>query len=137
MNESLKVTRKFHIARRQHGRKQLHDGVASDVPAGRVPRIARLMALAIRCEQLIRDGIIANQSALADFGHITTARTTQIMTLLNLAPDIQEQILFLPRTEHGRDKIIENDVRPIAQTFDWNKQRRLWSKLQRSIERSE
>ena len=45
MNESLKVTRKFHVARRQHGRKQLHDGVASDVPAGRVPRIARLMAL--------------------------------------------------------------------------------------------
>ena len=59
------------------------------------------------------------------------------MTLLNLAPDIQEQVLFLPRTEHGRDKIIENDVRPIAQTFDWNKQRRLWSNLQRSIERSE
>ena len=98
MNETLKVTRKFHVARRQHGRKQLHDGVASDVPAGRVPRIARLMALAIRCEQLIRDGIIANQSALADIGHITTARTTQIMTLLNLAPHIQEQILFLPRT---------------------------------------
>lgn len=60
MNESLKVTRKFHIARRQHGRKQLHDGVASDVPAGRVPRIARLMALAIRCDKLIRDGVIAN-----------------------------------------------------------------------------
>ena len=137
MNESLKVTRKFHVARRQHGRKQLHDGVASDVPAGRVPRIARLMALAIRCDQLIRDGVIANQSELANFGHVTTARTTQIMTLLNLAPDIQEQILFLPRTEHGRDKIIENDVRPIAQTFDWNKQRRLWSNLQRSIERSE
>lgn len=137
MNETLKVTRKFHVARRQHGRKQLHDGVASDVPAGRVPRIARLMALAIRCDQLIRDGVIANQSELANFGHITTARTTQIMTLLNFAPDIQEQILFLPRTEHGRDKIIENDVRPIAQTFDWNKQRRLWSNLQRSIERSE
>lgn len=137
MNETLKVTRKFHVARRQHGRKQLHDGVASDVPADRVPRIARLMALAIRCDQLIRDGVIANQSELANFGHITTARTTQIMTLLNFAPDIQEQILFLPRTEHGRDKIIENDVRPIAQTFDWNKQRRLWSNLQRSIERSE
>ena len=137
MNETLKVTRKFHVARRQHGRKQLHDGVASDVPAGRVPRIARLMAVAIRCDQLIRDHVIANQSQLAEFGQITTARMTQIMTLLNLAPDIQEQILFLPRTQCGRDPIIENDVRPIAQTFDWNKQRRLWSNLQRSIERSE
>lgn len=137
MNEPLKVTRRFHVARRQNGRKQFRDGAAADVPVGRVQRIARLMALAIRCDRLIRDGIIANQSALAEFGHITTARTTQIMTLLNLAPDIQEQILFLPHTEHGRDKIIENDVRPIAQTFDWNKQRRMWSNLQRSIERSE
>ena len=89
MNETLKVTRKFHVARRQHGRKQLHDEVASDVPAGRVPRIARLMALAIRCDQLIRDGVVANQSELADFGRITTARMTQIMTLLSLAPDIR------------------------------------------------
>ncbi len=137
MNESLKVTRKFHVARRHHGRKQLHSGAATDVPAGRVPRVARVMALAIRCDQLIRDGVIANQSELAEFGQITTARMTQIMTLLNLAPDIQEQILFLSRTQRGRDPIIENDVRPIAQTFDWNKQRRLWSNLQRSVEQIE
>ncbi|GIW97566.1 MAG: hypothetical protein KatS3mg111_0899 [Pirellulaceae bacterium] len=134
MNESLKVTRKFHLARRQHGRKQLHDGVASDVPAGRVPRIARLMALAIRCEKLIRDGVIANQSELADFGRITTARMTQIMVLLNLAPDIQEKILFLPRTERGRDVLKETDIRPIAATLDWRKQRRMWAALQRDIE---
>jgi hypothetical protein len=87
------------------------------------------MALAIRCDQLIRDGIVANQSELAQFGHVTTARMTQIMTLLNLSPDIQEHILFLPRVERGRDPIIENDVRPIAQTFDWNKQRRLWAEV--------
>ena len=136
MNESLKVTRKFHVARRHHGRKQLRNGSAPDVPTGRVPRIARLMALAIRCDQLIRDGVLANQSELAEFGHVTTARMTQIMTLLNLAPDIQEQVLFLPRTEHGRDKITENDVRPIAQTLDWNKQRRMWSNLQRSLEQT-
>jgi len=137
MNESLKVTRKFHVARRHHGRKQLHSGSEPKIPVGRVPRIARLMALAIRCDQLIRDNVIANQSELAGFGRITTARMTQIMTLLNLAPDIQEQILFLPRTKRGRDPIIENDVRPIAQTFDWNKQRRLWSNLQRSVEQIE
>ncbi|MDP6447689.1 MAG: hypothetical protein QF805_28080 [Pirellulaceae bacterium] len=132
MNESLKVTRKFHVACRQHGRKQIRDGSAPDVPVGRVPRIARLMALAIRCDQLIRDGVIANQSELADFGRITTARMTQVMTLLNLAPDLQEQVLFLPRTEHGRDAIKETDVRPIAQTLDWRKQRRMWAALKRN-----
>ncbi len=132
MNESLKVTRKFHVARRQHGRKQLRDGAASGVPPGRVPRIARLMALAIRCDKLILDGVIANQSELAEFGRITTARMTQVMTLLNLAPDLQEEILFLPRTEHGRDAFTEMDVRPIAQTLDWRKQRRMWAALKRN-----
>jgi len=129
MNETLKVTRKFHVARRHHGHKQLRHGSAPDVPAGRVPRIARLMALAIRCDRLIRDGVIANQSELADFGRIITARMTQIMSLLILAPDIQEWILFLPRIEHGRDVVKETDIRQIASTLDWCKQRRMWAKL--------
>ena len=116
---------------RHHGRKQFRNGTAPDVPAGRVPRIARLMALAIRCNDLIRDGVIANESELADFGQITTARMTQIMSLLNLAPDIQEHILFLPRTENGRDIVKETDVRPIASTLDWCKRRRMWAALQR------
>ena len=81
--------------------------------------------------------LIASQTELADFGHIMTARPTRIMTVLNLAPDIQEQILFLPRTEHGRDAIIEIDVRTITQTLDWNKQRRMWAALQRSADPSD
>ena len=64
-----------------------------------------------------------------DFGRITTARMTQIMVLLNLAPDIQERILFLPRIEHGRDVVKETDIRPIAATLDWRKQRRMWAEL--------
>ena len=39
---------------------------------------------------------------------------TQIMWLDNLAPDIQEEILFLPRTTQGRDAIKEADIRPIV-----------------------
>lgn len=109
------------------------EGAAQEVLAGRVPRIARLMALAIRCDELIREGVVASQSEIAEFGHITTARMTQIMVLLNLVPHIQEQILFLPRTQRGRDPIIRNDIRPIAQTFDWNKQRRMWAALCQAV----
>jgi len=36
------------------------------------------------------------------------------MDLLNLAPDIQEEILFLPRTTVGRDGVSEGDVRRVA-----------------------
>lgn len=59
---------------------------------------------------------------------------TQIMSLLSLAPDIQEQILFLPRTEQGRDAIKETDVRLIASTLDWQKQQRMWATLKRNAD---
>ena len=89
---------------------------------GRIPRIARLLALAHRCYDLVRDGVIINQSELAHYGQISTTRMSQIMWLDNLAPDIQEQILNLPRTIQGRDAILEREVRPIAKTLDWGEQ---------------
>ena len=84
------------------------------------------MALAIRFDQLLRDGVVADYAELARLTHVSRARITQIMNLLNLAPDIQEAILFLPRVESGRDPIREHAVRPIAATSDWRKQRRMW-----------
>jgi hypothetical protein len=46
----------------------------------------------------VQCGAIINQSELAQFNQISTTRMTQIMWQDNLAPDIQEEILFLPRT---------------------------------------
>ncbi|MCX7701188.1 MAG: hypothetical protein N2039_09945 [Gemmataceae bacterium] len=91
---------------------------------GRVPRVARLMALAIRLERRLREGVFESYSELAALGQVTRARVSQIMNLLNLAPDIQEAILFLPRTLHGRDPIHLRPLQPIATTLDWRKQRR-------------
>jgi len=51
------------------------------------------------------------------------------MNLLNLAPDIQEAILFLPRTVKGRDQIREKEVRPIAAVAHWSRQRKIWDRL--------
>ena len=72
-------------------------GQAPPGAAGRVPRIARLMALALRFEQLVRSGAVRDYAELARFGQASRARLTQIMSLLHLAPDLQEKILFLPR----------------------------------------
>jgi hypothetical protein len=49
------------------------------------------------------------------------------MNLVYLAPDLQEALLFLPRTQRGRDRIILADLQPIAAMMDWRKQRRRWS----------
>jgi hypothetical protein len=113
------------------GRRQAEAGAAPAVqlPAGRVPRVARLLALALRLEHLVRTRQVASYSELASLGHVTRARVCQIMNLLCLAPDIQEAVLFLPRTQRGRDPIILADLQPVAAAADWRKQRRLWRRL--------
>lgn len=125
------VTTQVHFKVTSRGRKVLTPGPApTPQPKGRVPRVARLMALAIRFEGLLESGAVANQAELAALGHVTRARLTQIMNLLSLAPDIQEAILLLPPVEHGRDSISERELRPIAAEIDWVAQRRIFRILQ-------
>ena len=87
------------------------------------------MALAIRLEQQLQGGEIPDQAGLAQLGHVSRARVTQILNLLCLAPDIQEDLLFLPEVSKGRAPISERDLRPIAAWPDWAEQRRLWARL--------
>jgi hypothetical protein len=132
MSQSLTFEREIHFRRRERGRRELDSGPQPSLPAikpGRVPRVARLMALAIRFDRLIREGAIADYTELAALSHVTRARISQIMNLLNLATDIQEAILFLPRTQRGRDSIILRDLQPIAAAADWRKQRVMWQEL--------
>ena len=97
--------------------------------AGRVPRVSRLMALAMRFDELIRSGEVTSYADLARLGHVTRARLSQITGLLCLAPDLQEKILFLPRTLKGRDPIQLQHLLPIAALADWRKQRIRWKAL--------
>lgn len=132
MSDGLRVEFDVHFARGSSGRRQIVPGEQSPTPAlpiGSVPRVAKLMALAIRCEELVRRGDVVDYADLARLGHVTRARMSQITNLLNLAPDIQEEILYLPRTTHGRDAISERNLRPICSTPDWKQQRRLWQEL--------
>jgi hypothetical protein len=89
------------------------------------------MALAIRFEGLVRSRAVKDYAEVARLGHVSRARISQITNLLNLAPDLQEALLFLPRTEHGRDAIHLGRLQPIATALDWRKQRRLWGELMR------
>ena len=87
------------------------------------------MALAIHLQQLVDSGEVTDYATLANVGHVSRARITQIVNLTLLAPDIQEEILFLPETEHGPDPITERDLRPLAAETNWQKQRQMWSNL--------
>src|SRR4051812_47017699 len=105
---TLTIERTIHFDRVGKGRKEILTGEAPAPPAerGRVPKVSRLMALALRLEGLLRDGTVADYAHLARLGQVTRARVSQIMNLLNLAPDLQEEILFFPQTVKGRDVVI-------------------------------
>lgn len=128
------VTKQVHFTTKPRGRKVAMPGPAPEpvAPLGRVPRIAKLMALAIRFDQLLRDGTIADQSELARLTHVTQPRMTQIMNLLHLAPDIQESILHLAPVANGRDSVTERDLRPVTRMIDWQDQRRKWTRVMQS-----
>jgi hypothetical protein len=51
------------------------------------------------------------------------------MNLLNLAPDIQEAILFLPLVQGGRASVKEWEVRSIAAETAWARRREAWPEL--------
>ena len=102
---------------------------ATPLPCGRIPRISRLMALAHHLEQLVVSGQVKDYAELARLGHVSRARITQIMNLLLLAPDIQEEILFLPKTVAGHDPIKLKHLQPVALEMDCGRQRERWGKM--------
>jgi hypothetical protein len=97
--------------------------------AERVPRIARLLALALKFEELIRVGVVSNYVALAQVGLVSRDRVTLMTSLLNLAPDIQEEILFLRPEEAERLGISEPSLRKLTATLLWNQQREQWRSM--------
>jgi hypothetical protein len=133
MSEGLTVEIEMHTRRvGRGGRKALVSGPApTALPAGRVPRVSRLMALALSIERRIQAGEIGCYADVARAGNVTRARVTQIVNLTCLAPDIIEAVLHLPRTETGRDRILLKDVLPIAAELDWRVQRLMWKNLLR------
>ena len=98
-------------------------------PTERVPRITRLLALALKFEELIGSGVVSNYATLAQAGQVSRARVTQMTSLLNLAPDIQEEILFLRPEQAEQFGISEPSVRKLTATLLWSQQREQWRNL--------
>jgi hypothetical protein len=88
--------------------------------------------LAWHIEEQVRLGRLASYAAAARLGHISRARLSQIVSLLNLAPDVQEQVLFLQRPTRGRQAPTLRQLLNVAAALDWHEQRRRWRKLRRA-----
>jgi hypothetical protein len=122
LNLGIRSSENAHT-RSENNAKESHDGI---------PRIARLMALSIRLEGLIHDGTLHDYADVAQRGQVTRARITQIMKLLNLAPDIQERIVFLTADQ----QLNERKLRPVTAKLEWEEQRRLFQELTCSAHKS-
>lgn len=127
----VEVDVQFERGRRGHKRATTSGSKPDATPPSRarLPRVTKLMALAIRFERLVQTGEVASYAELARLGHVTRARMTQIMAFVHLAPDIQDALLNLPPVERGRDPVTERDVRPILAEVAWAKQRNAWCGL--------
>lgn len=64
---TVTITKKITLDRSKRKPQTVTDG-------GRIPRVTRLMALAIRFDQLIQNGVVSDQAELARLGHVTRAR---------------------------------------------------------------
>ena len=118
----------------QHGDKKSDIAQATvppENPRERLPRITRLLALAVKFEALIERGAIKDYAELARLGQVSRARVTQIMNLLNLSPYIQEQILFWAQSPLDKRSIRETTVRALSSELNWNRQRERWEEILR------
>lgn len=121
----MKERREDEISLRRTSRQRAGRPKKGTEPQGPpIPRLARLMALALKFEGMIDRGEVKDYADIARLGFVTRARMTQIMNLLNLAPDIQEEILLTA------PNMVERHTRRIAAEAEWRLQRNVWSTIQ-------
>jgi len=93
--------------------------------APRPANAAALLALAQHLQRLIDAGRIADRAEVARSLRWTRARVSQVMDLLLLAPDLQEEVLFLEAVT----RVTERALRVVVHQEDWRDRRRAWTTL--------
>jgi len=95
--------------------------------------VARQLALAHALQRRVDTGEFADYAAMARELGFTRARISQLMDLLLLAPDIQEEVLFL-EAPPGKQPVTERAVRDeVLKSLDWGEQRRRWQALRTPV----
>jgi hypothetical protein len=83
-------------------------------------RLARLVALSHQLEAKVRSGQVNDYDELARLYQVSPARIAQIVILSQLAPAIQEYVLFLA-VEHA-GLLTEVELREVAREIRWDRQ---------------
>jgi hypothetical protein len=120
----ITVRTKMSLSVSGKGRKRLNacGDKTTAKPTGRIPRISRLMALAIKYQGMLDRGEVESVTELAKLCHVTQPRMSQILSLNLLSPMIQERLLYLPLVESGKPEVHEKMLRLVCVEIDWRVQ---------------
>ncbi len=116
------------IFRSRTGRSVRFGEDAPRIPKPRALRLAKTLAIAHKLQGLLDSGQAKSLTEVADIIEASRPRVTQLVNLTLLAPDIQEEILFMD-VSLGRDPISEHDLRKVLQSVNWQEQRRIWERI--------
>jgi hypothetical protein len=95
-------------------------------PVRRPARAARMLALAHNLQAKIARGTFPGSNAVARHYGLTGARLSQLLSLLSLAPDIQDHVLQLEAIDAQQPLAVRALLR-IARELTWEEQRRQWN----------
>ncbi len=126
----ITVHQKLSLTKTHRGRTRVEPRPVEELvkPTSSIPRISRLMALAIKYQGMLDRGEVTGVTELARLCHVTQPRMSQILNLNLLCPQIQEQLLFLPQRESGKPAIHEKALRSVCGSMDWQTQKNLMAK---------
>lgn len=129
----ITVRAKLELGRTTKGKRTIRLVDGSNPPPStskpRVPRISKLVALALTFDRMLREGQVHDLSELARLARVSQPRMSQILNLSLLAPDLIETLLHLPATQKGKERVHERMLRPVVAEADWSAQRMVWAKL--------
>ena len=130
--EASLVTAYFHRVRRAEVKFREGQRPPPRQAARRPAHAARMLALAHHVEAAIGQGRLKSAADMAYQLGFTRARMTHLLDLLLLAPDIQEDVLFLEAVD-GQEPLSERVLRAIAHAGAWEVQRERWRDVSASF----
>ena len=136
MSDGLSVEFKVKLGNGRAGHRRIRGGdspgeqeAGGDDCSG-APYVARMVALAHHFDELIQRGEVRDYAEIARLAGVTRAWVTQVMGLLFLAPDIQEDMLFIS----DRSGVSFRRLRGLTLSPTWETQRTQWRSLTRASE---
>jgi hypothetical protein len=119
---SIVVSARLHRVRVRHAQGFVNEAPIVRLPVRRPARVALMLALAHMIDAAISAGRLRDQRDAAQRLGLTPPRVTQLLALLQLAPDLQERVLFLEAVD-GVEPLTERELRPVTRVLGWAEQR--------------